>query len=229
MIKAEHIVKSYTNGKTVTEVLKDVSLEIEGGLCVILGASGSGKSTLLSVLSGLEPPDGGKVFCAGEELTAMTEKQRTDFRRRRVAFVFQQYFLLSHLTAEKNVKLGADLAGNRDYMPLIDAVGLADKRNKFPTELSGGEQQRVSIARALAKNPEVLFLDEPTGALDEKTGRSVIDTLLRLQRERGFTAVMVTHNQNLAETADTVVRMNSGKIEKVYKNEAPKGAFEIGW
>lgn len=229
MIKAEHIVKSYTNGKTVTEVLKDVSLEIEGGLCVILGASGSGKSTLLSVLSGLEPPDGGKVFCAGEELTAMTEKQRTDFRRRRVAFVFQQYFLLSHLTAEKNVKLGADLAGNRDYMPLIDAVGLSDKRNKFPTELSGGEQQRVSIARALAKNPEVLFLDEPTGALDEKTGRSVIDTVLRLQRERGFTAVMVTHNQNLAEIADTVVRMNSGGIEKVYKNEAPKGAFEIGW
>lgn len=229
MIKAEHIVKSYTNGKTVTEVLKDVSLEIEGGLCVILGASGSGKSTLLSVLSGLEPPDGGKVFCAGEELTAMTEKQRTDFRRRRVAFVFQQYFLLSHLTAEKNVKLGANLAGNRDYMPLIDAVGLSDKRNKFPTELSGGEQQRVSIARALAKNPEVLFLDEPTGALDEKTGRSVIDTLLRLQRERGFTAVMVTHNQNLAETADTVVKMNSGEIEKVYKNETRKGAFEIGW
>lgn len=229
MIKAENIVKSYTNGKTVTEVLKDVSLEIEGGLCVILGASGSGKSTLLSVLSGLEPPDGGKVFCAGEELTAMTEKQRTDFRRRRVAFVFQQYFLLSHLTVEKNVKLGADLAGNRDYAPLIDAVGLSDKKNKFPTELSGGEQQRVSIARALAKNPEVLFLDEPTGALDEKTGRSVIDTVLRLQRERGFTAVMVTHNQNIAETADTVVRMNSGEIEKVYKNEAPKGAFEIGW
>lgn len=155
MIKAEHIAKSYTNGKTVTEVLKDISLEIGGGLCVVLGASGSGKSTLLSVLSGLETPDRGSVFCAGEELTAMTDRERTDFRRRKVAFVFQQYFLLPHLTAEKNVKLGADLAGNKDYTGLIEAVGLKDMAKKFPTELSGGEQQRVSIARALAKNPEV--------------------------------------------------------------------------
>lgn len=229
MIKAENIVKSYTNGKTVTEVLKGLSLEIEGGTSVILGASGSGKSTLLSVLSGLESPDSGRVFCAGEELTAMTEKARTDFRRRKVAFVFQQYFLLPHLTVEKNVKLGADLAGNRNYAEIIDAVELGDKKKKFPAELSGGEQQRVSIARALAKNPEVLFLDEPTGALDEKTGRGVIDYICRLQKERGFTAVMVTHNQNLAEIADTVIKMNSGEISEIYKNEAPKSAYEIGW
>ncbi len=229
MIKAEHIVKSYTNGRTVTEVLKDVSLEIDGGMCVILGASGSGKSTLLSVLSGLEAPDGGKLFCAGEELTAMTEKERTAFRRIKAAFVFQQYFLLPHLTVEKNVKLGADLAGNKDFAGFIDAVELGDKKKKFPAELSGGEQQRVSIARALAKNPEVLFLDEPTGALDEKTGRTVIDYICRLQKERGFTAVMVTHNQNLAEIADTVVRMNSGEIAEIYRNSAPKSAYEIGW
>ena len=229
MIKAENIVKSYTNGKTVTEVLKDISLEIEGGLCVILGASGSGKSTLLSVLSGLETPDSGKVFCAGEELTSMTDKQRTDFRRRKVAFVFQQYFLLPHLTVEKNVKLGADLAKNKEFSQFIDAVELGDKKRKFPAELSGGEQQRVSIARALAKNPEVLFLDEPTGALDEKTGRAVVDYICRLQKEKGFTAVMVTHNQNLAEIADTVVKMNSGEIAEIYKNESPKGAYEIGW
>ncbi len=229
MIKAENIVKSYTNGKTVTEVLKDISLEIDGGICVILGASGSGKSTLLSVLSGLETPDGGRVFCAGEELTAMTDKQRTDFRRRKVAFVFQQYFLLPHLTAEKNVKLGADLSGNKDYSDVIEAVELGDKKHKFPAELSGGEQQRVSIARALAKNPEALFLDEPTGALDEKTGRAIVDYICRLQKERGFTAVMVTHNANLAEVADTVIKMNSGKIAKIYKNDAPKSAYEIGW
>ena len=229
MIKAEHIFKSYTNGKTVTEVLKDVSLEIEGGLCVILGASGSGKSTLLSVLSGLETPDSGKVICAGEEISAMSDKARTDFRRRKVAFVFQQYFLLPHLTVEKNVKLGADLAGNKDYAAMIEAVELGDKKGKFPAELSGGEQQRVSIARALAKNPEVLFLDEPTGALDEKTGRKVVDYICRLQQERGFTAVMVTHNANLAEIADTVIRMNSGEIADIYKNEARKSAYEIGW
>ena len=229
MIKAEHIYKSYQSGKTVTEVLKDISLEIDGGFCVILGASGSGKSTLLSVLSGLEAPDSGKVFCAGEEISMMTEKARTDFRRRRVAFVFQQYFLLPHLTVEKNVKLGADLAGNRDYRELIEAVGLGDKLKKFPAELSGGEQQRVSIARALAKNPELLFLDEPTGALDEKTGRSVVDYICRLQKERGFVAVMVTHNENLAQTADTVIKMNSGEIAEIYKNDAPKSAYEIGW
>lgn len=229
MIRAEHIFKSYTNGKTVTEVLKDVSLEIEGGTCVILGASGSGKSTLLSVLSGLESPDGGKVFCGDEEVSAMTDKERTAFRKRKVAFVFQQYFLLSHLTVEKNVKLGADLAGNKEIDGVIEAVGLADKKKKYPCELSGGEQQRVSIARALAKNPEVLFLDEPTGALDEETGRQVVDYICKLQKERGFTAVMVTHNQNLAEIADAVIRMNSGKIAEVYRNEAPKSAYEIGW
>ena len=213
----------------MTDVLKDISIEIEGGLCVILGASGSGKSTLLSVLSGLETPDSGKVLCAGEEISAMTDRARTDFRRRKVAFVFQQYFLLPHLTVEKNVRLGADLAGNHHYAEIIDAVGLGDKKKKYPAELSGGEQQRVSIARALSKNPEVLFLDEPTGALDEGTGRLVVDYICRLQKERGFTAVMVTHNTNLAEVADTVIRMNSGVIAEIYKNQAPKSAYEIGW
>ena len=229
MIRAEHIFKSYTNGKTVTEVLKDVSLEIEGGTCVILGASGSGKSTFLSVLSGLETPDSGKVFYGDEEVSAMTDKERTAFRKRKVAFVFQQYFLLSHLTVEKNVRLGADLAGIKEIDGVLEAVGLADKKKKYPCELSGGEQQRVSIARALAKTPEALFLDEPTGALDEETGRQVIDFIGRLQKERGFTAVMVTHNQNLAETADTVIRMSSGKIAEIYRNETPKSAYEIGW
>ena len=229
MIRAEHIFKSYTNGKTATEVLKDISLEIEGGLCVILGASGSGKSTLLSVLSGLEKPDGGKVVCAGEEISAMTDKARTDFRRRKVAFVFQQYFLLPHLTVEKNIRLGADLAGNRNYADILEAVELTDKAKKYPAELSGGEQQRVSIARALAKNPEILFLDEPTGALDEKTGRKVMDYICRLQREKHFTAVMVTHNTNLARIADSVIKMNSGQIMDVYQNEAPKSVYEIGW
>ncbi len=230
MIFAENVTKSYANGRTQTQVLKDVSLEVKKGeLAVVLGASGSGKSTLLSVLSGLETPDSGRVVADGEEISAMSEGERTKFRRRAVGFVFQQYFLLPHLTAEKNVKLGADLAKNGSYGDILAAVGLGEKRKKYPSELSGGEQQRVSIARAVAKNPKILFLDEPTGALDEETGRSVIDYLLKLQRERGFTAVMVTHNENLAETADRVIRMNSGKIIAVNQNGRKKSAYEIGW
>ncbi len=230
MIFAENITKSYANGRTQTQVLKGVSLEVKKGeLAVVLGASGSGKSTLLSVLSGLETPDSGRVVADGEEISAMSEGERTKFRRRAVGFVFQQYFLLPHLTAEKNVKLGADLAKNGSYGEILAAVGLGEKRKKYPSELSGGEQQRVSIARAVAKNPKILFLDEPTGALDEETGRSVIDYLLKLQRERGFTAVMVTHNENLSETADRVIRMNSGKIIAVNQNGRKKSAYEIGW
>ena len=230
MIFAENVTKSYANGRTQTQVLKGVSLEVKKGeLAVVLGASGSGKYTLLSVLSGLETPDSGRVVADGEEISAMSEGERTKFRRRAVGFVFQQYFLLPHLTAEKNVKLGADLAKNGSYGEILAAVGLGEKRKKYPSELSGGEQQRVSIARAVAKNPKILFLDEPTGALDEETGRSVIDYLLKLQRERGFTAVMVTHNENLSETADRVIRMNSGKIIAVNQNGRKKSAYEIGW
>lgn len=228
MIVAENVCKSYQNGRT--PVLKGISLEIgDGELAVLLGASGSGKSTLLSVLSGLERADGGRVNVNGEKLTEMTEKQLTDFRKRTVGFVFQQYFLLPHLTVEGNVKLGAHLAGNRDYGREIAAVGLEEKRNRKPAELSGGEQQRVSIARALAKNPKLLFLDEPTGALDEETGRSVLDYLLKLQKERRFTAVMVTHNPGIAELADRVIRMNSGKISETYRNAVKKTAYEIAW
>lgn len=226
MIKAENIVKSY-NGN---EVLKGVSLEIDdGGFVVITGASGSGKSTFMSILSGLERADGGFVSYDGEVITDKTEAQLTEFRRRKIGFIFQQYYLLSHLSVANNVKMGAYLAGNGDYETIISAVGLGDKLKSKPSQLSGGEQQRVCIARALAKNPEVLFLDEPTGALDEKTGREVLDYIARLKRERGFTVIMVTHNLNIAEMADTVVKMNSGKIVEIYKNDTQKSAYEIGW
>ena len=130
---------------------------------------------------------------------------------------------------EKNVKMGADLADNRDYKGMIEAVGLGEKLHKYPSELSGGEQQRVSVARALAKKPKVLFLDEPTGALDERTGRQVLDYICRLKDKYGFTIIMVTHNLNIAEMAKTVVKMNSGKISDIYQNEVQKTAYEIGW
>ena len=196
MIKARNIIKSYQNGESRFQVLKDISLDIEDNdFVVILGASGSGKSTFLNVISGLERPDSGKVFYDGKDITALSDNELTSFRKENV----------------------------------IRAVGLGEKLHKYPSELSGGEQQRVSIARALAKRPRVLFLDEPTGALDEQTGRQVLDYICKLQKEYGFTIVMVTHNLNIAEMANTVIKMNSGKISEIYTNEAQKTAYEIGW
>ena len=146
-----------------------------------------------------------------------------------IGFIFQQYYLLQNMNVGKNVKMGADLAVNSDYKAILKEVGLENKLYKFPSELSGGEQQRVSVARALAKRPEVLFLDEPTGALDEDTGRQVLQYISELQKEYGFTIIMVTHNLNIAEMAKTVIRMNNGKVSEVYTTQTQKTAYEIGW
>lgn len=226
MIRLKEIRKSY-NGR---EVLKGIDLEIaDRDYLVILGASGSGKSTLLNVLSGLEKPDSGHVYYGEEDLSQLTEAQLTAFRRAQIAFIFQQYFLLPNLTVEQNVKMGANLAGNQDYVRILEALGLGDKLQHYPSQLSGGEQQRVAIARALAKRPRVLFLDEPTGALDEATGRQILDYISSLQEELGFTLVMVTHNANIAQMAKTVVHINSGQIQSLETNSQPKTAYEIGW
>ena len=230
MIEVREVQKTYGSGESRSWVLKGVSLAVEeGDFTVILGASGSGKSTLLNVMSGLERPDSGSVCYDGKDLTRLPDNELTAFRKQNVGFIFQQYYLLPNLNVEKNVKMGADLAGNRDYRMIVEAVGLGEKLHKYPSELSGGEQQRVSIARALAKRPRVLFLDEPTGALDEQTGRQVLDYIAKLQRELSFTVIMVTHNQNIAEMAGTVIRMNSGLISEVHANRARKNAWEIGW
>lgn len=230
MIEAKHIKKSYGRGESLAQVLKGIDLKIaDGSFAVILGASGSGKSTFLNIISGLERPDSGEVLHHGTDITSLSDSQLTDFRKSDVGFIFQQYYLIPNMDVDKNVKMGADLAGNKAYRQIIEAVGLGEKLHKYPGALSGGEQQRVSIARALAKKPKVLFLDEPTGALDEQTGRQVLDYICRLQEEYGFTMVMVTHNQNIAEMADTVIRMNSGRIMEIYTNETIKTAYEIGW
>lgn len=226
MIRLKGIRKSY-NGR---EVLKGIDLEIaDQDYLVILGASGSGKSTLLNVLSGLEKPDSGHVYYDEEDLSQLTEAQLTAFRRAQIAFIFQQYFLLPNLTVEQNVKMGANLAGNQDYVRILEALGLSDKLQHYPSQLSGGEQQRVAIARALAKRPNVLFLDEPTGALDEATGRQILAYISSLQEELGFTLVMVTHNANIAQMAKTIVHINSGQIQSLETNSQPKTAYEIGW
>ena len=230
MIAVLDIAKSYGNGGNKNRVLKGISLQIaDGDFTIILGASGSGKSTFLNVLSGLERPDSGSVVYGTSDITKLSDSELTQFRKDNIGFIFQQYYLLPNMTVEKNVRMGADLANNREYQEIINAVGLEDKAKKFPSELSGGEQQRVSVARALAKKPKVLFLDEPTGALDEQTGRQVLSYICKLHKEYGFTIVMVTHNQNIAEMANTVVKMNSGKIFEVYTNEKQKTAYEIGW
>ena len=230
MIRIEKLRKFYGTGESRNEVLRGISLNIkDGDFMVILGASGSGKSTLLNVISGLEPADAGNIFYNDRNISTMSDSEITNFRKNTLGYVFQQYFLLPNLNVDKNVKMGADLANNTDYRKLIEAVGLKDKAKKYPHELSGGEQQRVSIARALAKKPEVLFLDEPTGALDETTGRMVLDLITRLQKEIGFTMVMVTHNQNIADMANTVISMNSGRIITEYNNSDPKSAYEIAW
>lgn len=230
MIEVENIVKSYGSGENQFQVLRGISLKIkDGDFVVILGASGSGKSTFLNVISGLERPDSGKVYYDTSDITALSDNELTVFRKETVGFIFQQYYLLPNMDVDKNVKMGADLANNKDYRGIIEAVGLEEKIHKYPSELSGGEQQRISVARALAKKPKVLFLDEPTGALDEQTGRQVLDYICKLKTKYGFTVVMVTHNLNIAEMAKTVIKMNSGKVSDIYQNEVQKTAYEIGW
>ena len=230
MIEIHNITKYYGSNENKFQVLKGLSLDIrEKDFVVILGASGSGKSTLLNIISGLERPDEGTVCHDGTDITKLTDGQLTQFRKENVGFIFQQYYLLADMNVDKNVKMGADLAGNGEYRQIIEAVGLGDQINKMPGELSGGEQQRVSVARALVKSPKVLFLDEPTGALDEETGRLVLDYICRLQEAYHFTIVMVTHNLNIAEMAKTVMKMNSGKITDIYENKTQKTAYEIGW
>ena len=230
MISVKNLTKYYGKGDSQFKALDDVSIDIKDGeYVVILGASGSGKSTFLNAISGLETIDGGTISYDNNQINKMSEKELTSFRKDNTAFIFQQYYLLPHLNVEKNVKMGADLANNKDIATYIEAVGLKEKSKKFPSELSGGEQQRVSIARALSKKPKVLFLDEPTGALDEKTGRQVLDYIIKLQKEQKFTMVMVTHNANIADTADTIIKMNSGKIVNISENTSKKSAYEIGW
>ena len=226
MIIAKDIKKKYND----QEVLRGIDLKIDKNeFVVILGASGSGKSTLLNILSGLEKSDSGEVVYGNESISDYSEKHLTKFRKDKIGFVFQQYYLLNNLTVEQNVKVGANLADNKEYVAIIKNLGLEDKLSKYPNELSGGEQQRVSIARALAKKPTVLFLDEPTGALDEETGRKILEYLLKLKDKSHFTMIMVTHNENIAELANKIIHVGSGRITSIVENHKPKSVEEIGW
>ena len=226
MILAKDIRKEFAG----QDVLRGINLSVdENDFVVILGASGSGKSTLLNILSGLEKSDSGEVLYNGENISNYTETQLTEFRRKNIGFVFQQYYLLNNLTVFQNVRVGANLANNSDCSEILRELGLEDKVEKYPNELSGGEQQRVSIARALAKKPKVLFLDEPTGALDEETGRGILEYIFKLRNESKFTMIMVTHNENIAKIANKIVHVRSGKVSSIEENSTPKTVAEIGW
>ena len=212
MIQAVDLVKSYGSGTNKQVVLKKVCLEIvPGDFTVILGASGSGKSTLLHILSGLERPDSGTVTYGGLDITKRTDPELTRFRRETVGFVFQQYYLLPHMTVAKNVRMGADLAGHRTYADIIRAVGLESKMDASPASLSGGEQQRVAIARALVNDPAVILADEATGNLDTRTSFEVL-VLFQELHAAGRTIIFVTHNPEIAQYSSRNITLRDGRV-----------------
>ncbi|OWL90218.1 ABC transporter ATP-binding protein [Halopseudomonas aestusnigri] len=217
VVIARHLSKVVTSSEAPLQILDDVSLSIErSSSLAIVGASGSGKSTLLSLLAGLDLPSSGQVILAGEDLTALNEDQRATLRGREVGFVFQSFQLLDSLTALENVMLPLELAGRSDAREraseLLQRVGLEARRQHYPQQLSGGEQQRVAIARAFASEPSILFADEPTGNLDAATGERISDLLFALNRERGTTLVLVTHDAQLADRCQHAVRMQAGRL-----------------
>lgn len=218
-------------GEVEVHALVDATFTVEEGeFVVILGPSGSGKSTLLNIIGGMDQASGGRVLLGDREVTAFDEKRLTLFRRDAVGFVFQNYNIMPNLTAEENVELATEVS--RDPLAvdeILEAVGLSDRRDHFPSQMSGGEQQRVSIARAVAKNPEILLCDEPTGALDFNTGIAILALLKKLNREMGKTVLIITHNADIAKMADRVIRMRSGSIIEIETNDAPLSAEEIQW
>ena len=230
MIEANGVIKSYGLGGSKTDVLKGVDLQISNGdFAVILGASGSGKSTLLNCLSGLERVDGGSIEYDGLNIAELSDKALTKFRKDNIGFIFQQYYLLPDMTVDKNVRMGADLAGNSDYREIIKAVGLEAKAAKYPSELSGGEQQRVSVARALAKKPKVLFLDEPTGALDYHTSKEILKLIEDVNIKYGNTVIMVTHNEAIRHMADHVIKLRDGEVRHNEINTDKVSAADLEW
>jgi len=231
VFRARGVTKVYQMGEVQVHALRGVDLDLyPGELVVLLGPSGSGKSTLLNILGGLDTATGGSVEYRGKDLTRATERELTEYRRRHVGFVFQFYNLIPSLTALENVAVVTDIAA--EPMPPEEAlarVGLADRLDHFPAQLSGGEQQRVAIARAIAKRPLVMLCDEPTGALDAATGIVVLEALERVNRELRTTMALITHNADIAEMADRVIRVTSGVIHSATRNERKKSAREMRW
>ena len=228
-IEMKNSYKRYQTGDTEIVANRNVSFEIEKGeLVVILGASGAGKSTVLNILGGMDTNDEGEVLIDGQNIAAYNAHQLTEYRRNDVGFVFQFYNLVPNLTSKENVELASEIVKDaQDPVAALTAVGLEKRLNNFPAQLSGGEQQRVSIARAVAKNPKILLCDEPTGALDYKTGKQVLQILQDMSRKQGATVIIVTHNGALAPIADQVIRMHDAQVKSIELNEQPQSIASL--
>ncbi|MBV9997526.1 MAG: ABC transporter ATP-binding protein [Verrucomicrobia bacterium] len=231
LFRARDVTKVYSTGEVEIRALNSVDLDLfDGELVVLLGPSGSGKSTLLNILGGLDVPTDGTLTYRGQDLTRANEKALTQYRRDTVGFIFQFYNLIPSLTARENVELVTDIS--RDPMPPEEAlamVGLSGRMDHFPSQLSGGEQQRVAIARAIAKRPEVLLCDEPTGALDVKTGITVLEAITRVNRDLRTLAVIITHNAVIADMADRVIRLSDGHVAGIHPNRQRRPASTLAW
>jgi len=231
IVEFKNVTRIYKSGDHELKALDGVNMKLEEGkFVVILGPSGAGKSTLLNLLGGLDSPTAGKIIVNGRDISTLTRDELSDYRAETVGFVFQFYNLIPTLTVWENVELVKEIAPHAlEAKQMLSEVGLSDHLYSFPSELSGGEQQRVSIARALAKNPKILLCDEPTGALDSETGVMVLKLLLSMARNYGKTIVIVTHNQNIAKMADIVLRVKNGKIKSCEEQLNPLSAEEVDW
>lgn len=230
-IEMVHSFKRYHMGNITITANNDVSFGIERGeLAIILGSSGAGKSTVLNILGGMDTNSEGKVIIDGVDISDFNAKQLTDYRRNNIGFVFQFYNLVANLTAKENVELASELVKNAaDPVQTLVGVGLGDRIDNFPAQLSGGEQQRVSIARALSKKPKLMLCDEPTGALDYNTGKLILKLLQDTCRIDGMTVILVTHNSAIAPMADRVIRIKNSRVEEIIRNEHPTPVEEIEW
>ena len=230
-VEFENVGKTYHMGEVEIHALHDTSFEVEKGeLVVIVGPSGAGKTTLLNILGGMDTLSTGRVMLDGREISALSKKELTDYRRHDVGFVFQFYNLIGNLTALENVELANQICKNPlDAEEILKEVGLEERKKNFPSQLSGGEQQRVAIARALAKNPKLLLCDEPTGALDYQTGKAILQLLQDTGRKTGMTVIIITHNGALTAMADRVIQVKNGTVASVTKNEHPQSISEIEW
>ena len=230
-IKLENVRKTYVMGEVEIHAVNDVSFSIDKGeFVIILGASGAGKSTILNLLGGMDQATSGKIVVDGNEISSYSTKQLTKYRREEIGFVFQFYNLVQNLNALENVELAVEICRNPlNPMEVLHGVGLKDRISSFPSQLSGGEQQRVSIARALAKNPKLLLCDEPTGALDYNTGRSIFKLLTQTVKKYNMTVIVITHNSALAPIADKVITVRNGQVDSVVKNPDPVPIERIEW